>query len=367
VTTAASAGAGFGTTLAWAMVFSTIATLVLQEFAARLTIATGDDLGRTLATRFPAGIRWLGAAAVAIGCAAYEAGNLLGGVAGVELVTPWPRRLITLVVVLLAGSLLWFARTAVIARLLGVVVALMGICFGIAAGSADVSLSALLRGCFVPALPAGSSALAIGLIGTTVVPYNLFLGSALARGHDLRETRVGLCIAIPLGGLISLAVLVVGSTLDGPMEFAALAASLETRLGHSGPWVLGLGLFAAGFSSALTAPLASALALQGIFGNDSDHRWQHDGVFSRSIKLTVLLIGAVVAWSGVRPVPAIISAQVLNGLLLPIAAAILWWCMRDRTRLGPLANGPWMSCLGALVVLVALGLGVRSIVRVFFG
>jgi len=365
VTTAASAGARFGTTLAWALVFSTLATWILQEFAARLTIATGDDLGRTLATRFPLLVRLLAAAAVVVGCAAYEAGNLLGGVAGIELVHPGRRSVAALLCTLAAGVLLWFARTTLIARLLGGIVAIMGVCFGVAAWGAQVSWSSLLRDALVPSLPSGGTALALGLIGTTVVPYNLFLGSALAHGHDLRETRWGLAIAIPAGGLISLAVLVVGSTLEGSMTFEALSEALSTRLGVGGAWVLGIGLFCAGFSSALTAPLASALALRGIFGETSDPRWHSDGRYSRSIKLAVLVFGGIVALSGVRPVPAIVSAQVLNGLLLPIAGIILWWSMRDRQRIGPLANGPWMQFLGGLVVLVTLLLGARGILRVF--
>jgi Mn2+/Fe2+ NRAMP family transporter len=367
VTTAASAGASFGTTLAWALVFSTLATLLLQEFAARLTIATGDDLGRTLATRFPAVVRLLAACAVLIGCAAYEAGNLLGGTAGVQLVMPWSRVPVVLVAVLLSGTLLWWARADVIARLLGGIVAIMGICFGIAACSVPVSFTQLLRACVVPELPDGSTALAIGLIGTTVVPYNLFLGSALAAGHSLRDMRWGLGITIPVGGLISLAVLVVGSTLDGSMSFEALAEALSVRLGVVGPWVLGAGLFCAGFSSALTAPLAAALTWRGVFGRSDDPRWHHDGRWPRAIKLGVLVFGGAVALSGVSIVPAIVSAQVLNGLLLPIAATILWWCMRDRTRLGPLANGWWLSFLGAIVVLVTIALGARGIARVFHG
>lgn len=358
VTTAATAGASFGTTLAWALVFSTLATLVLQEFAARLTITTGDDLGRTLALRFPSWVRWLAAAAVAVGCAAYEAGNLLGGVSGVELLWEGSRIPGTLVATLFAALLLWFARTEVVARILGVVVALMGICFGIAAVGADISWASLLRDAFVPRLPEGSTTLAMALVGTTVVPYNLFLGSAIAHGQDLREMRWGLCVAIPLGGLISLMVLVVGSALEGTMEFARLASVLELRLGAAGPWVLGIGLFAAGFSSALTAPLATALALRGIFGDERAQTWRDHGRWSRLIKLAVLGIGAAVALSGVRPVPAIVAAQLLNGLLLPIAAAVLWWAMRNENR-------PWLNAAGLVVLLVATGLGLRSIARVF--
>ena len=86
VTTAASAGASFGFALLWALLFSTLACVVLQEASARLTIVSGQSLGRVLRLRYPG--TWLGTAmllllfgAIVVGCAAYEAGNILGGVA----------------------------------------------------------------------------------------------------------------------------------------------------------------------------------------------------------------------------------------------------------------------------------------------
>ena len=75
-------------------------------------------------------------------------------------------------------------------------------------------------------LPDGASLLVLGLIGTTVVPYNLFLGSGIARGQKLGDMRFGLSIAVVLGGLISMGGLVVGTAVDGPFVFAALADAL---------------------------------------------------------------------------------------------------------------------------------------------
>ena len=91
VTTAARAGSDFGFALAWALLFSTVACLVLQEASGRITVLTGKELGEAVRMRFASSrwARWVPAvlaAGVVLGCAAYEAGNLLGGVAGLRLV-----------------------------------------------------------------------------------------------------------------------------------------------------------------------------------------------------------------------------------------------------------------------------------------
>jgi Mn2+/Fe2+ NRAMP family transporter len=367
VTTAASAGARFGNQLLWALVFSTIATLVLQEAAARLSIATGADLGESIARRHGRGLRWLAGSAIVLGCAAYEAGNLLGGAAGIELISGLPRAQIGSICLAGAATLLWTVRTESVARLLGITVAIMGVCFLVAALSLRPDWGEIARGSFLPRLPPGSSTLALALVGTTVVPYNLFLGSSLAKGRDLRETRLGLAVAIVLGGIISMAIVIVGTALDGEMQFAALAAELDSRLGAAGPWLLGIGLFASGFSSALTAPLAASMATRSLFGREGDPAWSSRGGRSRAVWLGVLAFGGAVGLSGLRPVPVIVLAQLLNGLLLPIAAVLLWLAMRDGERLGRWRNTAWQDLLMAVVVLVSIALGAHGIWRSLTG
>jgi NRAMP (natural resistance-associated macrophage protein)-like metal ion transporter len=194
VTTAASAGAHHGFDLLWALAFSTLACLVLQEASARLTVVSGRDLGEAIRERFSRGA--LGAAvpvfalvAVVLGCAAYEAGNLLGGVAGAVLATGLPRMVLTLGAGGVAFTLLWLGTTRTVPRVLGGVVAFMGVAFLLTAIGLDPEPVPLVRGTLLPHLPPGSPLLVMGLIGTTVVPYNLFLGSGIARGQKLGELR----------------------------------------------------------------------------------------------------------------------------------------------------------------------------------
>ncbi len=369
VTTAASAGSRFGPVLLWALTFSTIACVVLQEASARLTLASGSDLGQALRRRFAGG--WRGAAvlvlvlgAIIVGCAAYQAGNILGGVAGGALAVDLPRPVLTVATGLLAGLLLWFNRVRTLAHLLGALVAIMGAAFLATAVLLRPDPAMLARGALLPALPAGSAILALGLVGTTVVPYNLFLGSGLARGQGLGEMRFGLAVAVGLGGLISAGVLVVGTAVEGEFSFPALAAVLAERLGGWAGLMLAAGLFCAGLSSAVTAPLAAAVTARSLFADGTGQVWEERSWRYRAVWLAVLGAGLVFGLSGVRPIPAIIVAQALNGVLLPLVAVFLFLAVNDRGLMGAGAvNGRLANTVMGGVVAVSLVLGAGGLLR----
>jgi Mn2+/Fe2+ NRAMP family transporter len=368
VTTAASAGAGFGFSLLWALVFSTIACLVLQEASGRLTVISGRNLGEALRDRYPSGIAGgtvllLVLGAIVLGCAAYEAGNILGGVAGASLALPFGPRSLTVGSVGLAALLLWFNSPRRVALALSALVALMGIGFVWTAIRLSPDWSAVLRGSLSPTLPPGSSLLALGLVGTTVVPYNLFLGSGIAAGQRLGELRLGLTIAVGLGGLISMAVVVVGGAVAGDFGFAALADVLAERLGSWATTLFALGLFAAGLSSAVTAPLAAAITARSLFGRSSE-RWSDRSWRYRSVWGGVLAVGLLFGLSDVQPVPVIVLAQALNGLLLPLVAVFLLLAVNDGRSMGGRAvNGLFSNLLMAVVTAVAVVLGAIGVLR----
>jgi len=372
VTTCATAGARHGYALLWSLVFSTCACLVLQEAAGRLAIVSGHDLGRAIGISFRGGASRVLAivlviGAVLVGCAAYEAGNILGAVSGVALGVALPPNLVALAIGVVAGLLLWFGSTGAVARLMGAVVALMGVAFLVVALRVAPAPSDLLTGAFLPSWPAGSGVLILGLVGTTVVPYNLFLGSALARGRTLSDLRVGLGVAIPLGGLISMAILVVGSTVEGSFDFAALGDALAARLGPWGAPFFAFGLFAAGFTSAITAPLAAALTARSLFAGGAAGDWSERSWRYRAVWGAVLVCGLVFGLSGVKPIPAILIAQAMNGVLLPFIGGFLLLLLNDRRLVGNegmngrVAN-TLMGTVLALTVLLGLwrGLGAAA-------
>ena len=207
VTTAAKAGAEFGLSLLWALAFATIACGILQEASARLTIASGMNLGQAIwrqAADRGRGlyIPVLVAICILTGTAAYQAGNLLGAMAGTSLLLAVPPWLVVGVIGMMAAAILSLPSIGKIAKILGSLVAFMGMAFlatAIAIGPSAREVAVGLAKPFIPPDQTGGL-MVLGLIGTTVVPYNLFLGSGISGGQTLREMRSGLAVAIVLGG-----------------------------------------------------------------------------------------------------------------------------------------------------------------------
>lgn len=367
VTTCARAGSDFGFALAWALLFSTVACIVLQEAAGRITVLTGHELGTAIRQRYagPTRLGWvpaLLAAGIVLGCAAFQAGNLLGAVAGVRLVADLSPALLAAVSGVGAAALLATGSTRWIANVLGALVAVMGVAFLATAIRLAPDARELLNGLLIPRIPGTSVVLVLGLVGTTVVPYNLFLGSALARGSGLGEMRWGLVLAVGGGGLISLGVLVVGTALGGGLAYERLGAVLGERLGSGAEWSLAVGLFAAGFSSAITAPLAAAITARTLVGGSQRPEWSERSPRFRAVWLGVLLFGVGFGIAGVQPIPVIILAQAFNGLLLPMVALFLWLTMNDRTLLGEHGvNTRLQNLLMGMVVAASVALGLRGL------
>ncbi|HEV2131136.1 MAG TPA: Nramp family divalent metal transporter, partial [Longimicrobiaceae bacterium] len=173
VTTAASSGAQHGYVLLWALLFSTLATLVLQEASARVTIVSGRNLAEAIREQFGGGVTGvfvlaLVVGAIVLGNAAYEAGNILGGTAGASLGTGLSPTLLTLAIGGIAGVTLWLGSPRAVAHLMSVVVAFMGVAFLATAVLLRPPVAELARGSLVPTLPSGAGLLVLGLIGTTV-------------------------------------------------------------------------------------------------------------------------------------------------------------------------------------------------------
>lgn len=375
VTTCTLAGVRFGYALLWALVFATIGTVALQEMAARLgtvgRIGLGEAIRRRIVRPAPRlAATLLVAAAIGAGNAAYQTGNLLGASLGAEAILGGDVRLWAAALGLAAAALLWRGRYRVIERVLVAMVIAMSLVFLVTAAAVGADLPALLRGSLVPTLPAGASVIALGLVGTTIVPYNLFLHASAARerfggdaGGDpapaLRAARADLVVAIVLGGVVSMGI-VVTAAASGAGEAATaaeMARQLEPLLGRWARHFFAAGLLAAGLTSAITAPLAAAYALAGALGWPADLRAPR----LRLVWGAVIAVGVAFATAGVRPVPAILLAQAANGLLLPLVAGFLLWVMNDRPLLGRATNGRLANIVGAAVVLLTLVLGLRAL------
>ncbi|GAB3510800.1 Nramp family divalent metal transporter [Spirosoma knui] len=359
VTTCAMAGSRFGLQLMWALTFSTLGTIVLQEAAARITIGSGLSLGELLVQIYGPRVRWLVTllfGAVALGCAAYQAGNILGAVSGLQLLTGFSAQILTISVGIVCTVLLWQGSTRLIANLLGLIVFSMGVAFAYVATSASPGLEAFASALVIPSLPADSAVLVIGLIGTTIVPYNLFLGSGIGKNQSLAEMRWGISLAVLIGGLISMAILMSGTLVSGDFTFQTVAQTLSQRLGNWAGFLFAFGLFAAGFTSALTAPLAAAITGHSILG------LPEGSTGYRTIWLSVMGIGLLFGLLGVRPIPVIVLAQAANGLLLPIVTIFLLIAVNNKNVLPDgYRNSLWQNIAMVVLVGVTSFLGLRNV------
>ncbi|MDY8138075.1 Nramp family divalent metal transporter [Aquimarina sp. 2201CG5-10] len=375
VTVCTLAGVKFGYTLLWALVLSIIACIVLQEMAARLGVITQNGLSEVLKSQFDNKIiRWvlIGVilSAIFVGNAAYEAGNISGGVLGLSTIVGSPIvtvagvniNYVSILIGILAFILLYIGNYKILERSLIVLVLFMSIAFIIAAIATKPDLSLIFKG-FVPDFSSDKLLTIIGLIGTTVVPYNLFLHASLVKEkwkspEDLPLVRKDTVIAIVLGGLVSMAIIIAGGSMQN-MEVnnaADLAKSIEPVFGTSAKYVLSLGLFAAGITSAITAPLAAAYVVKGCLGWSSDLKSKK----FRSVWIFILVLGVLFSSLGIKSIEIIQFAQVANGILLPIIAGFLLWVMNRENLLGEYRNSWKQNLLGLVILGIAIFLGFRS-------
>lgn len=374
VTTAASAGAEFGYMLIWALIFSTVACYVLQEAAARIYAVSGINLGETIQKEYSeskAGTFIIGLVLISIlmGCAAFEAGNIVGAAAGISLLfDSVPQWIIVGSIGSVAGILLWRGTVRQIATLLGIIVAVMGFCFLITAFLIPHDILQLLGDGLTPSIPSGSEILVLGLVGTTVVPYNIFLGSGLKHAQNLSEMKTSILIAIGLGGFISITILLTGTAISGSFSFEGLALALSERLGNWAYALLGIGLFGAGISSTLTAALAASITARSLLSKPGlSQKWDEQSLRFRSVWMIVLLIGVLFGLLNFQPVPVIILAQALNGIILPVIAILLFLMINNAGVIKKEhQNKTIYNIVMAVVVFLTVLIGLTNLFRASF-
>jgi len=314
---ASSAGAQFGYQLLWAVAFSVFATIVLQQMAARLGIATGNGLSESLRssianTALRVSALGLVLLAIFIGNSAYQTGNILGAATGlmsafsvtqVADASLFNQNVAVLVVTALALLVIWIGRFDVLQWLLTILVVLMSLLFVVAAIRSGPDWGKVIAG-FTPRIPSGSDWIVIGLVGTTVVPYNLFLHASAAaqqwaddgqpgtdesvderRSKAMVHSRWDTVFSVLVGGLITSAILVTASAAFHGEENASklgkvadVAKQLEPALGLWAKRMFSLGLLAAGLTSAITAPKILGVDCRdcGCLFRDQT-RWQSQG------------------------------------------------------------------------------------------
>ncbi|WP_121666877.1 Nramp family divalent metal transporter [Mesonia aquimarina] len=372
VTTASITGAAAGYTLLWAVLFSIIATIFLQEMSVRLGVVAKMGVGDALRKktqhsfwRIP--VILLVISAIVIGNAAYEAGNITGAVLGFPDFSSSTINPLVLIVAGAAFLLLFSGKYKVIEKAILVLVSMMGIVFLITAILLKPDFQQVLKGLFIPTLTEDTTLLVVGIIGTTVVPYNLFLHASTAKEKwqdrkSLAVARLDTILSIVLGGIITMAILVVSAiAFEGNAknitDINDLSLQLEPLLGNWSSYFIAFGFLAAGISSAITAPLAASYATAEILG------WKAD-LKSKKLRLVwipILLLGVLFSSLGYKPTSIILFSQVANGLLLPIIALFLVWIVNDKNLLKNNVNNRWLNLISGIVILISIGLGLKSI------
>lgn len=371
VTTMTQGGAGFGYSLLWAVVFSIIATIALQEMVARLALVTNEGLGEAIRDIFNHKLLklitvWFSMIAVAVGCAAYISGDLLGTSLGASYLLGIPENYIAPVigiVILLIGL---SGSYGLIETVMTVLVLIMGVIFITTVIVIQPDFGAVLKGAFIPSIPNGSLLTIIALIGTTVVPYNFFIHASSIHERfngikDLRIVRIDTIVAIGLGGLISAAILITAGTLIHGKEVTSLvelSEPLKPVLGDFAPIFMSVGLFSAGLSSAIASPMGAAATISSCL------RWE-GGVKSKKYRLVfaiVIFIGIITSSLGFEPLEVLLIAQALNGIILPLIAILIFVILNKKNMMGKFANGIVLNIIGIFVVLVVSFLGVYSLI-----
>ncbi len=372
VTLCSIAGASFGYSLLWALLLSIIATIVLQEMALRIGLITNKGLAEVIRVsiknkfinRF---LILLILCSILIGNAAYEAGNITGASLGIiAIINSETLNYIPLLIGFIAFIILYIGDYKILERSLIFLVIVMSVSFLITAIMTRPDLSSLLNGLFIPRINSESLIVVLGLIGTTVVPYNLFLHSSLVKEKwndisKLKIARIESFISIIIGGVVSMAIIITAASVsnDNVRSVMDLAKGLEPLYGKFAIYFLGIGLFASGITSSITAPLAAAYVAKSCFG----WRGSLKSLNFRLVWFLILLIGVVVSLLKLNPIEVIKFAQFSNSLLLPIIAILLFWLINNRSIFQNSYSYKLQNILVSVIILITIILGVKGIMN----
>lgn len=376
VITCSIAGVSYGYSLIWALIFSILTTISLQEMAGRISIIRGKSIAELINTdieniNFRYLISILTGLAIWVGNAAYQSGNLTGASMGIQSIVEvtagnnFDIKYAILLTSTIVGSLLFFGKYKILEKVFLILVILMSLVFILTIFFIEIDYKILIRDVTSPILPVKSLFVIIGLIGTTVVPYNIFLHSnaVLKKGwksSDLDSFRLDLILSVSLGGLISIAILIISASTiyNNPDSLLDLSQQLTPLLGNSAGLIFSVGIFAAGITSSLTAPLAASYTICGLLGEKPNHQSR----LFRIVWLTILLTGFIISVFGFKPLIVIQFAQFLNGLLLPIIAVMIFIFVNSN-KLGEYRNTRFNNLAGIFFILMVIFLGIRSLVN----
>ncbi len=364
-----AAGSQYGYALLWVVTLSTVMLIVLQHNAAHLGIVTGECLAEAATRHLP---HWLSKTVlltVLAACVATMMAEVLGGAIALQMLTGLPLRMGAVLVGAVSLALLLTNSYRRVERWIIGFVSLIGLSFLIEVMLVDVDWGQAAVSCVAPSVPAGSAAIIVSVLGSVVMPHNLFLHSEViqsqqfnARGADVIRERldhefVDTLLSMAIGWAINSAmVLLAAGTFwraGTPVtDLAQAASSLEPMLGNAASTVFALALLLAGVSSSVTAGMAAGTITAGMAGEPYDVRDRHSslGVIAAFALALVAIFYVHDAFQG------LVWSQALLSLQLPITVFVQIWLTSSRTVMGNYANEAALKA-----VLIAIGLAVTAL------
>jgi manganese transport protein len=384
--TSLAGGSRYGYTLLSVVLLSSLMAMVLQALAARLAVATDRDLAELCREAYPRMVSfglWIMSELAII---ATDIAEVIGTAIGLELLFGWPLPLgiaVTTLDALLLIALQRFGFRTIEAIIIAILV-LIAVCFSIEIVLAHPDWSAIMPN-LIPSIAIISHSdmlyVALGILGATIMPHNLYLHSSIVQtrplGTTLSERQASLryatldsTLALTFAFVINAAILVLAAAsfhAAGHTEVAELSdayALLEPLMGSKfAPILFAVALIACGLNATVTATLAGQIVMEGFLG------LRLPPVIRRLATRLLAVIPA--AWIAIAHGDAgatalLVLSQVVLSLQLPFAMIPLVVFTAQRSRMGPFVAPLWLSGLSAIIAVVIVGLNGLLIFNLWF-
>ena len=379
--TSIAGGAQFGYTLLFVALLSNIMAIILQSLCARLAIGSGRDLAQACRDAFPKTVSFVLWIFAEIAIIATDIAEVVGTAIGLNLLFGIPLEIGVIITALDVFIILWLQKLgfrwveAFIISLLGVIF----VCFFFQIAMADPDWGGVIRG-FAPTVDIVRNPqmlyLALGIIGATVMPHNLYLHSGIVQtrdyGHSLPEKREALkfatwdsTIALMFALLVNASILILAAATfyrTGRTDVAELGdahAMLAPLLGSLlAPKLFAISLLACGLNSTVTATLAGQIVMEG-FLNIRLPAWLRR-LATRMVAIGPAAVVTIYYGSSGTGVLLILS-QVILAFQLPFAIVPLVMFTRDRAKMGALVAPQWLTVIAAIIAAIIIALNAKLI------
>jgi manganese transport protein len=375
-----AAGAGFGYQLLWVILVSNVVAIILQISSAKLGIATGKDLAQLIREQFPRPlVLFLGATSI-LAIMATDLAEILGGALGFNILFHVPLLLSALLTGFLVMGLLALARWGFrrIELVIIGLVSVIGLAYLFEMFLIHPNWSGIAFHVVVPQFSSASILVAVGILGATVMPHNVFLHSFLAqqrlsgpeaslpeKRHVLRLAKIDTIAALNVAFFVNAAMLVVAGTVffqhvanPANLDLQTAYVSLMPALGSFAALAFGIGLLASGLSSSTTGTLAGQVVLQG-FLKKRIESW----VWRVITMIPALLVIAL----NISSIQVLVISQVALSLQLPFTMAAVVFLSRKPALMGSFVNNRWTSGVNFLIAIVVTLLNLLLLYTLFKG